>query len=241
MWTDTAEGAVEFSLTAPTDFPLFRITEDLPRGGSAEDVDFSSLQNTGTFHWTYDIMLFFWCVLGERLMTVPRTIPGWDVTSGPQTPTVFAQPKLSTLTKGGVSCHVISPWQQVSYPGPRITILSWQLAWSTLRWCHLRPVKDRPTTYELSKSPEPAWKSERVTGDVVGAKERPHHYQHMKQKTQQLLSRLLPNDPLARVFYYQSRSSLPRLWAGRSVPSPGREHPLRAPPWAPHTAYSVAL
>lgn len=38
---------------------------------------------------------------------------------------------------------------------------------------------------------------------------------------------------------YQSRSNHPRLWAGRSVPSPGRERQLLFPPAASHTAYSV--
>lgn len=39
---------------------------------------------------------------------------------------------------------------------------------------------------------------------------------------------------------YQSKSSPPRLWAGRSVPWPGRERQLPSPPAAPRTAYSAA-
>lgn len=38
---------------------------------------------------------------------------------------------------------------------------------------------------------------------------------------------------------YQSRSNHPRLWTGRSVPSPGHERQLPFPPAASHTAYSV--
>lgn len=81
----------------------------------------------------------------------------------------------------------------------------------------------------------------------------------MRQKTLHRFSRLLPVTFHFRGFItggrfsrnclprlsvdegrYQSRSSLPRPVAGRSVPWPGREHQLPSPPAAPHTAYSAA-